>query len=304
MEFDNQSRSTIDSSPAAKTGDQPTLTVAIEQNFPEEQRIIDDALAPELYAGANRFWIQITKIPVIRNWLVGLTERFLAGGWSCFLLRKRYIDEHLLRAVSKKEVEAVVNLGAGFDTRFYRFESLRDIPCWEVDQPITIDAKEEALSRAINPMPENVTLTRINFVGQNVAEQMQQSGYEEGVRTFFIWEAVSQYLDEAAVADVFNFFSKAPAGSQLAFTYVVKDFIEGANLFNQKMFYKRVVLKDKLWHFGFDPDELNAFLSNHGWKLIEDLGYAELDERFVKPTGRILSVMEFERIVYAEKIDR
>jgi methyltransferase (TIGR00027 family) len=297
-----KSNTNVDTKGAAKTGNQPTLIVAIEQNFPQEERIINDTLAPKLYSGADRFWIQLTKISVFRNWIVGLTEKLLPGGWSCFLVRKRYIDEHLLEAVGNREVEAVVNLGAGFDTRLYRFEALRNIPCWEVDQPINIAAKESVLKSALKTVPENVTLTGINFVEQEIGELLKQSGYQAGVKTFFVWEAVSQYLNDAAVTKVFDFFAKAPAGSQLVFTYIPKDFIDGTNLYNQEKFYKRVVLKDKIWQFGFDPTTLGELLGRIGWKLVKDLGYAELSDRYVKPTGRNLGVLRIERVVYAEKV--
>jgi len=287
---------------AAKTGKGPTLIVAVEQNFPQEERIINDTLAPKLYSGADRFWIQLTKISVFRNWIVGLTEKLLPGGWSCFLVRKRYIDEHLLEAVGNREVEAVVNLGAGFDTRLYRFEALRNIPCWEVDQPINIAAKESVLKSALKTVPENVTLTGINFVEQEIGELLKQSGYQAGVKTFFVWEAVSQYLNDAAVKKIFDFFAQAPAGSQLVFTYIPRDFIDGTNLYNQEKFYKRVVLKDKIWQFGFDPTTLGELLGRIGWKLVKDLGYTELSDRYVKPTGRNLGVLQIERVVYAEKV--
>ena len=297
-----KSNTNVDTKGAAKTGNQPTLIVAIEQNFPQEERIINDTLAPKLYSGADRFWIQLTKISVFRNWIVGLTEKLLPGGWSCFLVRKRYIDEHLLEAVGNREVEAVVNLGAGFDTRLYRFEALRNIPCWEVDQPINIAAKERVLKSALKTIPENVTLTGINFVEQEIGELLKQSGYQAGVKTFFVWEAVSQYLNDATVKKVFDFFAKALTGSQLVFTYIPRDFIDGTNLYNQEMFYKRVVLKDKIWQFGFDPTTLGELLGRIGWKLVKDLGYAELGDRYVKPTGRNLGVLQIERVVYAEKV--
>ncbi len=297
-----KSNTNVDTKGAAKTGNQPTLIVAIEQNFPQEERIINDTLAPKLYSGADRFWIQLTKISLFRNWMVGLTEKLLPGGWSCFLVRKRYIDEHLLEAVGNREVEAVVNLGAGFDTRLYRFEALRNTPCWEVDQPINIAAKERVLKSALKTVPENVTLTGINFVEQEIGELLKQSGYQARVKTFFVWEAVSQYLHDAAVKKVFDFFAKAPAGSQLVFTFVPIEFIDGTNLYNQEMFYKRMVLKDKIWQFGFDPTTLGELLGRIGWKLVKDLGYAELDDRYVKQTGRTLGVLQIERIVYAEKV--
>ena len=151
---------------AAKTGKGPTLIVAVEQNFPPEERIINDALSPKFFSGIDLFWIQLTKISFFRNWIIGLTEKALPGGWSCFLVRKCYIDERLLEAAENREVEAVVNLGAGFDTRLYRLEALNNIPCWEVDQPINIAAKERALKNDFKTVPKNVTLTGLNFVEQ------------------------------------------------------------------------------------------------------------------------------------------
>jgi len=63
-----------------------------------------------------------------------------------------------------------------------------------------------------------------------------------------------------------------------------------------------VVLKDKIWQFGFDPTTLGELLGRIGWKLVKDLGYTELSDRYVKPTGRNLGVLQIERVVYAEKV--
>ena len=62
-----------------------------------------------------------------------------------------------------------------------------------------------------------------------------------------------------------------------------------------------MVLKDKIWQFGFDHATLGEFLGRIGWKLVKDLVYNELFDRYVKPTGRNLDILQIERIVYAEK---
>jgi len=43
------------------------------------------------------------------------------------------------------------------------------------------------------------------------------------------------------------------------------------------------------------------FLDEYGWRFIEDVGYEELNERYVV-TGRNLPFMTMERVVYAEKV--
>ena len=67
----------INTEAALKTGDQPTLTVAIEQSFPKSERVINDELAPLLFTGMNRFWIWLSKWAFIRNGFVNLTEKLM-----------------------------------------------------------------------------------------------------------------------------------------------------------------------------------------------------------------------------------
>ena len=59
-------------------------------------------------------------------------------------VRKRYIDDRLIDAAAKG-IDAVVILGAGYDTRAYRLNELSGIPICEVDLPANIARKEAAL---------------------------------------------------------------------------------------------------------------------------------------------------------------
>lgn len=291
----------IDTVVAAQTGSGPTFMVAVEQYFPSDQRIIQDDLAFRIMPAGYRFLIKLMRIPLLRNWMVGVSEKQVAGIWSGMMVRKRYIDDKVLEAVCGGFVEAIVNLGAGYDTRVYRLPDLRTVPVWEVDQPVNIDAKRAALQGALGKTPRHVTLVPVNFVEQDLAHELAAHGYTPDHKTFFIWEAVSQYLTEAAVCQTFDFMAQAPAGSRLTFTYVLKDFVEGKNIYGAKSFYERMVVKDQAWHFGFDPADVADFMRGYGWRLIEDLGYDALGERYTKPTGRNLPPMKIERMVYAEK---
>ena len=51
-----------------------------------------------------------------------------------------------------------------------------------------------------------------------------------------------------------------------------------------------------------EPNELDIFLGEYGWRMVEHLGYDELAEQYMKPTGRELPFMTIERMVYAEKM--
>lgn len=293
----------FDSSGAAQTGIGPTSMVAIEQQFPIDQRIISDDLASKILPVGYRFFVGLTRIPVIRNLMIKATEKRAHGLWSGVMCRKRYIDDKVVIAVAdENSVDAVVNLGTGYDTRVYRLPALANTSVWEVDQPVNIEAKQANLQKALGRIPAHITLVPINFIDQELGSVLDAHGYTTDTKTFFIWEAVSQYLTETAVRQTFDFLAQAPTGSQLAFTYIRKDFIDGKKLYGQDTLYEGMIVEGKAWHFGFEPAKVANFLSEYGWHIVEHLGYDELAERYMKPTGRELPVMTIERMVYAKKL--
>jgi len=232
--------------------------------------------------------------------MVRASEKAVPGIWGSILSRKRYIDDKLTETISN--IRVVVNLGAGFDTLAYRLPALADIPVWEVDQPVNIKAKRARLRKLFGEVPAHAKLVPIDFDREDLGAVLSSHGFSSGNQTFFIWEAVTQYLTETGIRATFDFLAKAPAGSRLAFTYVLKDFIDGKVFYGQEYIYKKMVLKEKAWLYGMDPEEVSNFLGAYGWRVLEHLGYEELAERYVKQTGRKLPSMAIERMVYAEKM--
>jgi methyltransferase (TIGR00027 family) len=148
----------------------------------------------------------------------------------------------------------------------------------------------------------HLKLVPIDFDHEELEAVLASHGYPADRRIFFIWEAVTQYLTETGIRTTFDFLAKAARGSRLAFTYIRKDFLDGQVMYGQEGLYKRYVVRDKIWLFGMDPEGVVNFLEPYGWRVIEHLGYEELAERYVKPTGRELTSTPIERMVYAEKL--
>lgn len=282
---------------AAKTAIMPTALVAVEQSFPIEQRIIDDALAARLLPFPGRAFVSLLRMHWMRDWMIAQTEKSNPGIWGGLLCRKRYIDESLV-AAARNEIEQVVNMGAGFDTRAYRLPSLSRLPVWEIDQRENTAAKERQLRRAFAAVPSNVKLVPIDFDHDDLASILMAQGFCAGKRTFFIWEAVTQYLTEQGVRATFAWLAKAAPGSQLVFTYVRKNFLDGKVLYGWESGYQRFVAS-KVWMFGMEPEDCPTFLSEYGWRIIEDVGYDELANKYIGPTGRRLRSTPVERIVHA-----
>jgi len=274
------------------------VLVAMEQYYPDGKRIITDDLACQILPFGFR--AEVRLIGPIKDWVVRKSEEKVPGLWGGIMARKRYIDEKVSDDVDGR-VDAVVNLGAGFDTRAFRLPALSNVSVWEVDQPHNNDAKRPRLTTLFQEIPTHVTLVPIDFDHEDLATVLVSHGYTPDRRTFFIWEGVTQYLTENGVRATFEFLARAPTGSRLAFTYTPRDFIDGEVFYGQEFLYKKMLLKDKLWLFGMDPEKVDDFLGGYGWRIVEHLGYDELGERYVKPTGRKLMSMAIERMVFAEK---
>ena len=284
---------------AAQTGAGPTVLVAVEQYFPEKERIVNDDLASRILP-SGRALLWFARFRSLRDWMIRASDKSSPGLWTCMLCRKRYIDEKI--AESRGRIEAAVNLGAGFDTRAYRLPALADVPVWELDQPETIRKKRARLVKIFGGIPSHVDLVAADFDRETLEDVLRANGYSPDRRTFFIWEAVTQYLTAEGIRTTFDFLAKAAPGSRIAFTYVLRNFLEGKAKYGWKKFYEKFVVKDRTWIFGMEPEDWPDFLKGYGWRVIEDVGYEELSEKYGKPAGRKLVSTPIERIVYAERL--
>ncbi|HEY3468471.1 MAG TPA: SAM-dependent methyltransferase, partial [Amycolatopsis sp.] len=268
---------------ADRTAFGPMVIVAADQYEPRP--LIVDDVARRILPGPARAAVALSAWRPARRALVSATEKRMPGLWASILCRKRFIDDRLLAAV-ERGVDAVVILGAGFDTRAYRLPALGGIPVFEVDLPSNTARKEAALRRAFGSATKPVTLVPVDFETQDLAEELAAHGYRSGAQTFFVWEAVTQYLTEAAVRRTLDVLAAAPPGSGLAFTYLRKDFLDGTETYGARAAYDEFVVRDGLWKFGLHPDEVGEFLAGHGWHEVEQCGPAEFTDRYLRPGGR------------------
>ena len=286
---------------AARTAWGPMVQVALEQLVPDEQRIVHDVLAYRLMPAVMKGLINLCRIDPLRQMALNLVDRRVPGIRGGLLCRKRYIDEKLEEALSAG-VQSVVILGAGFDTRAYRLPELASRQVYEVDLAQNIQAKQEKLERLFGRVPVHVKLAPMDFDSQKLEDALQQAGYSGLQPSFFIWEGVTQYISEAAVQKVFEFLRQAPGKSQLVFTYICKDFIEGKRMYGLDVLYYQTRVQKQLWRFGLDPEAVGAFLGQYAWKELEQVGSAEYEERYLRPLKRKMPVMQVERAVLAERI--
>jgi len=153
---------------------------------------------------------------------------FRVGSYYYVNARTKHIDG-LLKEAAKDGLEKVLILGAGFDSRAYRFQKhLPKVKFFELDLPATIAHKEATVRQIFGKAPKNVTYVPIDFNTQDLGTVLKAKGYHSKRKTFIIWEGVTYYLTAEAVDKTLRFFSNhAAPGSAMVFDYMPEPAVKG-----------------------------------------------------------------------------
>jgi O-methyltransferase involved in polyketide biosynthesis len=95
---------------------------------------------------------------------------------------------------------------------------------------------------------------------------------------------------------------KFPKGSALAFTYVLRDLIEGKNLHGFEKGYEQYIKKEKIWKLGYNKDEIPLLLEKYNLEVKEDKSFDQLGEKYILPLNRNLEFTEIERVAFCVKV--
>lgn len=278
--------------PAAQTAFGPMVLSAVEHLEPPDRRLVDDDLAESFLPAGLRAVVRMARLGVLRTAMLRASERSGPGLWASIVCRKRFIDEHISDPVN--ELDAVVILGSGLDTRPYRIARHSDLPVFEVDQQVNIDRKMATVTRVLGEVPASVRLAAVDFEHDNVLSVLADNGFRNTGTTLFVWEGVTQYLTPEAVHSTFEQLREVAPGSRLIFTYIRQDFIDGTNLHGGQSVYRRFRGRNPVWKFGFEPERLEEILRGYGWRLNEQAGPSYFRDIYIRPTGRTLSASPIE----------
>ena len=263
----------------SSTAQWTTLGRALELGRPDGERIVTDRYAPVFLSGASRRMLTplLAAGPAVR-----LAERSeLAGLAASGLCRHRFIDEHLLIALP--DVEQVVILGAGYDSRAYRFaRSIGRRPVFEVDlAPLS---RRKAAIVAAHPQRfghASIRRVEIDFRTQSLAEQLAGSGFAAGAPTFVAWEGVSMYLTREAVSGTLDALGELCGSGSV----VAMDFwrhVGGLRPYDQlrRVGERAIRLIGEPLTFAVAPADVPALMGEHGFDVADLATAGEMTRRF------------------------
>lgn len=181
------------------------------QKLPKEARIVDDPYGT-LFGGRRARWLlRIPRPLTVPVWPLALHMQ----------VRTRAIDD-VVRAFLADGGRQVLILGAGYDCRASRFANeLREGRVFEVDHPAT-QAHKRAVLGDIPTAP--VTYVPWDFEARPVdalPEALAALGHDPSSPTLTIWEGVTMYLGEEAIAATVRAVGALSApGAPFVVTYI------------------------------------------------------------------------------------
>ncbi len=219
-------------------------------------------------------------------------KMFRIGGYYYVNARTRHIDK-LLQDASKNGLEQVVMLGAGFDSRAYRFgKDLPGVRFFELDHPPTSLRKQALVKEIFGKLPRNVTFVPIEFNTWSVEDAMVKAGYDSKKVTCFIWEGVSMYITAEAVDRTLRFIATRSApGSTVIVDYLPEPAIKADSGVRRIAFRMALAGEPILSGFPEGVDAAEAYLNERGLDVLSDVGHEELTRMYLmgsdgKPDGK------------------
>ena len=239
-----------------------------ETNKPEHERLCYDPIAHAFIGKTGRV---IRKIPPLRRfvrWYIKQIHPFL---YDCIPARTKYIDEYVNHCI-EDGIEQLIILGAGYDSRAYRMERLKEnITVFEIDLPTIQKLKIQMLKKIIDPLPSNVVFIPIDFNTETLQQKMAQSRYDKNKKSLFIWEGVTPYLTDEAVDETLHYVAtNSQPGSFLVFTYILKSVVDRTCELKEAARIRKAFDYEGLI-FGIEEGTIESFMSERGYHKINEI---------------------------------
>jgi len=221
------------------------------------------------------------KDAVKRDWI--MKNKVRPGIYEFMIARTAYFDQVFIEALSNKLPQLVL-LGAGYDSRPYRFEHLLGgTVVYEVDAPATQVRKQQLLAQGGVQVPDNVRFVAVDFDADDLEASLYAASFSKKEKTLILWEGVAYYLSAETVDKVlYAIRSFCAPGSSICFDCALLSPKTLGEVSTNKL---RKQMKSKHSaepiRFGIPEGMLEAFLSKRGFMIAEILRPAAMAARYL-----------------------
>ena len=264
---------------------------AFESSKPAGERICYDPLARRLISPG--FYL-------LGKLFAGYAERKGPGVLGFLAARCRYIDDYL-QACLETGLDQLVILGAGLDSRAYRFEQLeRHVRVFEVDHPATQQVKTAKLNKIFGKLPEHVTYVPVDFDAETL-QKLFDFGFSRQMKTLVIWEGVVHYLIPEAVDQTLEFVLKnSGPGSSIIFDYLYASALTTTHKRAEIVRMQRAKrYTGEGLVFGIEEGQVEEFLRARGYAQIQAVTGKDLKRIYFTGVNQTRAIAPIYAIVHA-----
>jgi len=283
----------------SKTALMAALHRAIANKEFGSHRLGSDNLAEYFLPSHYKFFIRFKKIRAnSKNKL----NKVLPGMHEYVIARTAFFDSLFIEALNNR-IPQIVLLGAGYDSRAYRFAKLNtDTKIFELDIATTQNRKMKSLIKARIDIPKNVELVPIDFNNESLNNVLEKAGYNRHERTLFLWEGVVYYLDPESVDATLEFVNRSSRhGSIIALDYLISSSESNRDEYGNKEFFqamKKHHANERLM-FSIDEGEAESFFGQRGLKMIDHWDNEEIESTLLLNEDGLLSGKIIESFRFA-----
>ncbi|MQY56403.1 MAG: SAM-dependent methyltransferase [Dehalococcoidia bacterium] len=229
--------------------------------------------------------------------LARLPEPEKASLMSLVGCRTGFFDKMMEKNINS--MDQVVFMGAGFDTRAFKYCKGKNIKVFELDKESTQNCKIEALKKAGIDY-EWITFVPIDFNQESWVDKLIDYGFDTSKKAFFLWEGVTPYLEEESVNQTLKAVAKSSAkGSVITFDLYSRSVVAGTGEGSFIMkYYGKPLLKmsGEIWKFGIDTtknpkENVETLLKEAGLALGEFRLMGKTTEK-EKPFGGLVEAVK------------
>ena len=186
----------------SKMAEVVALIRAEESEKPADQRICYDPYAIHFASPEMREFMAChpEKYKAQREQV----EHSLPGYSNSIVARVRYFDD-IVKLSAQDGLEQLVIMGAGYDTRAYRIEELKNVHVFEIDHPDTIEVKKDKINEIFGFIPAHVTFVPADLEVEKLEQWLAENGYDKTKKTLFAMEGLIYYLPPEAVDNLLSF---------------------------------------------------------------------------------------------------
>ncbi|KAA9038371.1 class I SAM-dependent methyltransferase [Ginsengibacter hankyongi] len=265
----------------------------------EEPNIISE---PDNTAVRTALWralhVQIDAKPYILEDEIGLKLIAPPASWqerpdmkytrrlrAAIVARARFIEDLIIEQ-SKKGISQYVILGAGLDTfALRRPAAAANLQVYEVDQPGTLEWKQQRLAELGFPVPRTLHFVPANFETSSWSAELIKAGFDKSKPAVVACTGVTLYLTKEAIRATLTQIATLAPGSKLAMTfYLPMELLDDEDKPMQEIGEKSAREAGTPFVSFFAPNEILALAQETGLKEARTVSTKEIEQLYF--TGR------------------